>query len=59
LKNNELNQLKLVELREVAKQMGVKSIPKYSKSQLLDLVLGLESQKLIQEFEPISAEVKV
>jgi transcription termination factor Rho len=50
MKDLELGLLKLTELREIAKEKGIKHIPKFNKAELLKAIIGLETQEpAIQE----------
>ena len=56
--NNDLNKKTLAEIRELAKNKGIKSVTKYKKEELISMLKGEESQTPKEVTEGIKKEIK-
>ncbi|MEG1284398.1 MAG: transcription termination factor Rho [Romboutsia sp.] len=49
INTNELNSKTLTQLRDIAKEMDIKSVTKYKKGELVDLIINSNKEKLVTE----------
>ncbi|MCK8059882.1 MULTISPECIES: transcription termination factor Rho [unclassified Fusibacter] len=59
MKREALETLKLSDLREIAKSAGIKSVMKYKKSELIDLLFEIDQKKTLEEVQSPASEAAV